>query len=245
MSNYIGIIPARYASSRFPGKPLAMINGFTMIQRVYQQAKKVSAFNKVIVATDDIAILNHVKQFGGEVVMTSQEHPSGTDRCYEAYEKSVENKNDDDVIINIQGDEPFIDPSQIEKVISLFNNEEVKIGTLVKKIEDKKELNDKNVVKVIINENKKAIWFSRAAIPVVRNAKQEDWIKHSDFFKHIGLYGYRADVLKNIISLPQSKHEKAESLEQLRWLDNNINIYAAETNIDSKGIDTYEDLMNL
>ncbi|MEA3503572.1 MAG: 3-deoxy-manno-octulosonate cytidylyltransferase [Bacteroidota bacterium] len=244
MSNFVGIIPARYASSRFPGKPLAIIKGISMIQRVYEQAKKVEEFNEVIVATDNTAIFKHVENFGGKAVMTSETHQSGTDRCFEAYQ-SVPSKNSDDIIINIQGDEPFIDPEQIKKVISIFEDDKVEIGTLVKKIDDNKELNDKNIVKVIVSHSKKALWFSRAAIPFIRNEKKEEWLKHFTFYKHIGLYGYRASVLKKIVAMPQSKHETAESLEQLRWLDNDINIYAAETNTDSKGIDTYEDLINL
>ena len=212
----LGIIPARYASTRFPGKPLAKIAGKSMIRRVYEQAKKCSNLAQVIVATDDERIFNHVAGFGGIAVMTSPEHQSGTDRCAEVALQHPAY----DVIINIQGDEPYIDPEQISKLAYCFEDPSVQIATLVKKIKNEEELSNINSPKVIINKFSEAIYFSRSPIPHLRGLRQVDWLKHFTYFKHIGIYGYRADVLQQITKLPVSELEKAESLEQLRWIEN-------------------------
>lgn len=239
--NFIGIIPARYASSRFPGKPLADIGGMTMIERVYRQSSK--ALDSVIVATDDSRIYDEVKRFGGEVVMTSEAHRSGTDRCYEAYVKSG---SDADVVINIQGDEPFIDPSQIEAVMQCFVDEPTTpIATLVRRFDPAlgwDALFNPNTPKVVLDNDGNALYFSRSIIPYVRGHEWTEWIDSAVFHTHVGLYAYRADVLGEITSLPQSPLELAESLEQLRWLQNGYRIATALTTSPTIGIDTPADL---
>jgi 3-deoxy-manno-octulosonate cytidylyltransferase (CMP-KDO synthetase) len=235
----IAIIPARYASTRFPGKPLVEINGKTMIERVYQQAKMVSELAEVIVATDDERIFNAVKSFGGNVIMTLDSHQSGTDRCAEVIGKLT---SEFDVVINIQGDEPFIKPEQIKELIACFNDTATEIATLKKKIEDLETIHNPNVVKVVCNTNGFALYFSRNPIPFVRNADKNEWLAKADFYKHIGIYGYKTDVLLKCTQLPVSFLEKTESLEQLRWLENGYKIKVAETTFESIGIDTPEDL---
>jgi len=237
----LGLIPARYASTRFPGKPLVDIAGISMIQRVFEQAKKCGQLDEVVVATDDERILNHVLEFGGNAIMTSTEHQSGTDRCAEVSLQYPEF----DVIINIQGDEPFIDPEQISKVISCFDSPDTQLATLVKKIGSEQELFNPNSPKVIINKNSEAICFSRLPLPYIRGQEQENWLQHFTFFKHIGIYGYRADILHQITKLPVSSLEKAESLEQLRWIEYGYKIKVAETNLETYAIDTPEDIVNL
>lgn len=237
----LGTIPARYASTRFPGKPLVDIAGKSMIQRVYEQAKKCSLLSEVIVATDDDRIFKHIHGFGGKAVMTSAAHQSGTDRCAEVAEKYPEY----DVIINIQGDEPYIDPEQISKLISCFDDADTQLATLVKKISNEQELQNTNSPKVIINKNSEAIYFSRSPLPHIRGQAPQNWLRHFTYFKHIGIYGYRADVLKQITKLPVSPLEKAESLEQLRWIENGCKIKVAETEIETIAIDTPEDLKKL
>ena len=237
---FIGIIPARYASTRFPGKPLADICGKTMIERVYIQAHH--ELENVAVATDDERIAEAVKAFGGNVVMTSTEHRSGTDRCYEAYKNL---NSDANVIINIQGDEPFIDPSQIASIKECFNSQETQIATLVRKFDPTKgfeALFDSNTPKVVFDNNMNAIYFSRSIIPYVRNHEWKDWIKTTDFYTHVGMYAYRASVLSEITKLPQSSLEIAESLEQLRWVQNGYKIKVGITDCPTIGIDTPEDL---
>lgn len=238
---FLGIIPARYASSRFPGKPLADIGGMTMIERVYRQASK--ALDSVIVATDDSRIYDEVKRFGGEVVMTSEAHRSGTDRCYEAYVKSG---SDADVVINIQGDEPFIDPAQIEAVMQCFVEEPTTpIATLVRRFDPAlgwDALFNPNTPKVVLDNDGNALYFSRSIIPYVRGHEWTEWIDSAVFHTHVGLYAYRADVLGEITSLPQSPLELAESLEQLRWLQNGYRIATALTTSPTIGIDTPADL---
>lgn len=235
----LGIIPARYASSRFPGKPLAVINGKSMIQRVYEQSSKAACLSRVLVATDDNRILNHVTAFGGKAVMTSSSHQSGTDRCAEAV-KTMESY---DVVINIQGDEPYIQPGQIELLASCFNDKETNIATLAKKITDRSDLFNPNVPKIIVDSNLWAIYFSRHPIPYLRNAKsQEEWVTLHTYYKHIGIYGYRLKTLRDITSLSASPLEKAESLEQLRWIENGYRIKTAFTDMESIAIDTPEDL---
>lgn len=233
----IGIIPARFASTRFPGKPLALIGGISMIQRVYEQARKASALQKVVVATDNTKIFEHVKSFGGEVGMTAETHVSGTDRCYEVLTQQTETY---DYIINIQGDEPFIAPEQIELLASLLNGE-TQLATLVKKITESQQLHNPNVVKAVLNKNNEALYFSRSPVPFLRGSGT-DWTTQHTYYKHIGMYAYRADVLKQITQLPVSLLEKAESLEQLRWLENGFKIKVAETQLETMGIDTPEDL---
>ena len=235
----LGIIPSRYASTRFPGKPLVEIAGKSMIQRVYEQANKSECLEKVVVATDDDRIFNHVKLFGGEVIMTSTLHQSGTDRCAEVVEKSNEEY---DVIINIQGDEPFIDPEQISQLGACFEDEKTDIATLIKKIETEADLFNPNKPKVVVGENNFAVMFSRNAIPELTNIKKEDWINEHVFYRHIGIYGYRSSVLKMISQLPPSPLEIKERLEQLRWLENNYSIKVAETKHEAIAIDTPADL---
>lgn len=237
---FIGIIPARYGSSRFPGKPLADMAGKPMIQRVYEQAKK--ALDEVWIATDDERIIQVVENFGGKAVLTSPDHKSGTDRCNEAYTKIGSGF---DVVINIQGDEPFIQPQQIETLKACFDSKETEMATLVKpfKKEDGFEvLFNPNSPKVILNKNSEAIYFSRSIIPYVRDAHHAEWLDKHIFYKHIGMYAYRADILKKITLLPQSNLELAESLEQLRWIENGYKIKVGLTDIETIGIDTPEDM---
>ncbi|PKP11824.1 MAG: 3-deoxy-manno-octulosonate cytidylyltransferase [Bacteroidetes bacterium HGW-Bacteroidetes-4] len=237
----VGIIPARYASTRLPGKPLAVIHGKPMIQHVYEQA--IQALNHVCVATDDERIFKAVRAFDGRVVMTAVNHPSGTDRCAEAvvqFEKDYHLKAD--VIINIQGDEPFIDPEQIRQLNQLFEKEETQIATLVKPISDAKYLFNPNKVKVTLDKNGKALYFSRSCIPFVRGAAQEEWLDHGTFYHHIGMYGYRKSTLLELCRLEKSSLEVTESLEQLRWLEHGYSIHTAITHIEGLSVDTPEDL---
>lgn len=240
---YIGIIPARYASTRFPGKPLIEIDGKTMIQRVYEQAKK--AMDIVIVATDDAKIENHLKSIGASVVMTSTEHKSGTDRCNEAATKFDIDVNPEDIIINIQGDEPFIKPEQIKELMDCFTDETVQIATLIKQIENSETLFNVSSPKVIVDKHYNAKYFSRAAIPYYRGLEPQRWLQHTVYYKHIGIYGYSYKTLQEITKLPLSSLEIAESLEQLRWIENGYTIKTAKTNYETIAIDTPEDLEKL
>ena len=245
--NFIGIIPARYASSRFPGKALFIIEGKTMIQRVYEQAQKCNTLSDLYVATDDVSIENHVKKFGGKVVMTSFDHSCGTDRCYEAFHiiNSEKKYFPDDVIINIQGDEPLINPEQISLVASCFKNNEVKIATLVRKMDSSEDLLNSSVIKVVCDKNKKAIYFSRSPVPYFRGVEQKQWTKKHTYFQHIGIYAYRANVLDEIHELDQSSLEKAESLEQLRWLENGYSIHVELTDHASYSVDVPGDVIKI
>ena len=234
----LGIIPARYASTRFPAKALADVGGKSMINRVYEQAKKCKSISKLIVATDHEEILRHVLSFNGNICLTSEDHASGTDRCQEVLSKEMDVY---DYVINIQGDEPFISPDQIDLLASLLDGN-TEIATLVKKIHSVEQLFNPNLVKAVINKNNEALYFSRSAIPYFRNESQSEWVTHHTYYKHIGMYAYRADVLKNITTLKVSSLEKAESLEQLRWLENGFKIKVKETEIETIGIDTPEDL---
>jgi 3-deoxy-manno-octulosonate cytidylyltransferase (CMP-KDO synthetase) len=239
--NIIGIIPARFASTRFPGKPLVKIGGKTMIERVYFQSLK--SIDNVIVATDDERIYNTVIDFGGEAVMTSSLHQSGTDRCCETLDITEKNKNKKyDIVINIQGDEPFIDPEQINQLKKLFNDELTQIATLITPIKSSTELFDFNKVKCVIDKNKFALYFSRQAIPYIRNYSQGEWMLRHNFYKHLGIYGFKSSVLREITKLPQSSLEVAESLEQNRWLENGYKIKTDITLHESIAIDTPEDL---
>ncbi|MGV8879236.1 MAG: 3-deoxy-manno-octulosonate cytidylyltransferase [Sphingobacteriaceae bacterium] len=237
----LGIIPARYASTRFPGKPLIDIAGKSMIRRVYEQASKCLSLSQVIVATDDDRIAQHVIQFGGMVMLTSSTHQSGTDRCAEVSAKH----KDFDVIINIQGDEPFIDPEQIANVAACFKDEKTQLATLIKKIHSAEELFNLNSPKVILNIAGEAIYFSRSALPHIRGQQPENWLSQHTFYKHIGIYGYKSAVLQEITKLPVSSLERAESLEQLRWIENGYRIKVAETDKETLAIDVIEDLENI
>lgn len=241
MGKILGIIPARYASSRFPGKPLVEIHGKSMVQRVYEQCSKANALNKVIVATDNLRIAKAVSAFGGEAVMTDVNHHSGTDRCYEALLKVGLQY---DYVINIQGDEPVINPGQIDLLTNLLDGN-TELATLAKRITNTKELYDPNVVKVVFDIEGQALLFSRSTIPHIRNTTADDWLKRHSFYKHIGIYAYRNDILKDITNLKPSALEISESLEQLRWLENGYKIKVAKTQFESIGIDTPEDLRKL
>ena len=245
---FIGIIPARYASTRFPGKPLAMLGGKTVIQRVYEQVTSVlnsqfsilnSQLSPVWVATDDDRIFKAVEVFGGRAVMTRTDHKSGTDRIQEAAEKIGTTA---DVIINVQGDEPFIHPSQLETVCRLFDNPRTQIATLGKPFETMDAVDNPNSPKIVTDNDGYALYFSRSVIPFVRGKEHGEWLAQFPFLKHIGLYAYRRDVLAEITRLPQSPLEMAESLEQLRWLQNGYKIRVGLTNVETIGIDTPEDL---
>ncbi|AIM36796.1 3-deoxy-manno-octulosonate cytidylyltransferase [Sphingobacterium sp. ML3W] len=234
----IGIIPARYASSRLPGKPLVDIAGKSMIQRVYEQVKNTSCLQEVIIATDDSRIEEHVQSFGGNVVMTSSTHQSGTDRCAEVVSKV----NGFDIAINIQGDEPFINPLQIELLASCFNKPETQIATLVKKIHTPDELFNVNIPKVVRNIHSEAIYFSRQTIPYLRGFEQKDWLSQQTYFKHVGIYGYKTDILAELTKLPMGSLEETEALEQLRWIEHGYVIQTAETEHETIAVDTKEDL---
>jgi 3-deoxy-manno-octulosonate cytidylyltransferase (CMP-KDO synthetase) len=234
---FIAIIPARYASTRFPGKPLAMLGGKTVIQRVYEQASAV--LEEAYVATDDERIYQAVEAFGGCAVMTRADHKSGTDRLEEAATKIG---TDADVIINIQGDEPFIQKSQIETLKGLFENDETQIGTLGKPFENMEAVQNPNSPKIVCDRRGFALYFSRSVIPYVRGEEPVNWLNHFPYLKHLGIYAYRRQVLHEVTQLPQSSLEKAESLEQLRWLENGYRIRVGITNVETVGIDTPEDL---
>ena len=243
----IGIIPARYASTRFPGKPLVNIAGKSMLQRVYEQAKQVPDLSAVYVATDDVRILEHVTAFGGQAMMTSENHQSGTDRCAEILASLAD--KDISFVVNIQGDEPFIAPEQIQQLIEIIRgdtNENIlqnpPLATLAKQITTDKELFNENIVKVVFDDKLSALYFSRNPIPFVRGKERTEWLKGNLFFKHIGLYAYQADVLLEIAKLASGRLEKMESLEQLRWLENGFSIQCGITDKETIGIDTPEDL---
>ena len=238
--NFIAIIPARYASTRFPGKPLAMLGGKPVIQRVYERVT--SVISNAVVATDDERIYAAVESFGGKVVMTSENHKSGTDRCWEAYQKQGEEY---DVVINVQGDEPFIAESQLRSIMACFEDEATDIATLVKPFAESDglaALQNPNSPKVVLDAESRAIYFSRSVIPYLRGVEPEEWLSKHTFYKHIGMYAFRREVLREVTALPQSTLEKAESLEQLRWLENGYKIGVGVTNIETVGIDTPEDL---
>jgi 3-deoxy-manno-octulosonate cytidylyltransferase (CMP-KDO synthetase) len=234
----LGIIPARFASTRFPGKPLVEIQGKSMIQRVYEQALKSGLLSDVIVATDDARIAEEVARFGGKFVITANTHISGTDRCAEVIAKSTTY----DAVINIQGDEPYIDPLQIDLLASCFNDSDVQIATLIKKISSPDDLFNENIPKVVLNDKDEAIYFSRQTIPFLRNVDKSDWLKNGTFYKHIGIYGYSVRALQHITTLIPSRLELAESLEQLRWVEAGYKIKTRITTIETVAIDTPEDL---
>ena len=237
---FIVVIPARYASTRFPAKPLALLGGKPVIQRVYEQVSGV--VENVVVATDDERIYSAVEAFGGRVVMTSTNHKSGTDRCWEAYQKQGEEY---DVVINVQGDEPFIAHSQLRAIMACFDDETTDIATLVKpfaKEDGIEALENPNSPKVVLDKQSRAIYFSRSGIPYLRGVEREQWLEKHTFYKHIGMYAFRTDVLRQVTSLEQSPLELAESLEQLRWLENGYKIGVGISDVETVGIDTPEDL---
>jgi 3-deoxy-manno-octulosonate cytidylyltransferase (CMP-KDO synthetase) len=234
----IGIIPARYASTRFPGKPLADINGRSMLRRVYEQAMLAQSLDEVIVATDDARIEQHAASFGAKTVLTNSEHPSGTDRCYEAY---MAHGKKYDYVVNIQGDEPFIDPEQINELARACDGH-AEIVTQMIRCTTTDVLFDKGEVKIVLNDKKEALYFSRNVIPYQKNVAESEWHKHFDYFRHVGMYAYRTDILERICHLKVSSLEKAESLEQLRWLENGYRIRCVETNYDSHCVDTPDDI---
>ena len=235
---FIAVIPARYASTRFPGKPLAILGGKTVIQRVYEQA--MSVLPEVFVATDDERIFDAVASFGGKAVMTRADHKSGTNRIEEAVETIG---TDADVIINIQGDEPFVQPSQIETLMHLFDAPETQIGTLGKPFDTMEAVMNPNSPKIVTDRRGFALYFSRSVIPYIRGVEQGDWMHHYPFLKHLGVYAYRREVLAEVTHLPQGLLEKAESLEQLRWLENGYRIRVGLTDVETVGIDTPDDLL--
>ena len=234
---FMAIIPARYASTRFPGKPLAVLGGKTVIQRVYEQVS--SLLDEVYVATDDERIFQAVEAFGGRAVMTRSDHKSGTDRIEEAAEKIGSQA---DVIINVQGDEPFIQPSQIKTLMQLFDAPETQIGTLGKRFENIEGVENPNSPKIVTDNRGFALYFSRSPIPFVRGKERSEWLANYPFLKHLGIYAYRREVLREVTQLPQGNLEKAESLEQLRWLENGYRIRVGLTDVETVGIDTPEDL---
>ena len=237
----LGIIPSRYASTRFPGKPLAMIGSKTMIHRVYERASQ--AFDDVVVATDDQRIFNEVGKFGGKVVMTSEKHQSGTDRCAEAAKiYSEQTGKTFAAVINIQGDEPFVDPDQLRQLGSLFNDSSVEIATSVKRAKTSDEVFSENTAKVIVNTNNEAVYFSRSPIPFYRGKEREQWVTSHVYYRHIGVYAYRSDILQKITLLPQSGLELAERLEQNRWIENAYKIKVCLTDFEGLAVDTPEDL---
>ena len=236
----LGIIPARYASTRFPGKPLALIGGLPMIQRVHIQAVLTPELSDVMVATDDVRIADAVKSFGGACLMTESGHASGTDRCAEALLLSGGRY---DAVVNIQGDEPFIRPEQISHLCRLISERGVEIATLAREIHHPAELNNPNLPKVVIGAHGRALYFSRQAIPYLKEYPPEEWCDHHIFYKHIGIYAYRSDVLQKISALSPGKLERAESLEQLRWLENGFSIRVGTTDSETIAVDTPDDLV--
>lgn len=236
----LGVIPSRFASTRFPGKPLALVCGVSMIERVYRRAEKAARLSGLVVATDDVRIADAVKAFRGQVVMTDPGHPSGTDRCAEVLGQFA---GQYDAVINIQGDEPFIQPGQIDLLADAFKSEEVQIATLVKPLLSWEEAQLPQVVKVVLAANGDALYFSRQPVPFVKDAAVQEWPQRTAMFKHIGIYAYRADVLPQLTQLPQGKLEKAESLEQLRWLEQGYRIRTQISHLETIAIDTPEDLV--
>jgi len=234
----LGIIPSRYESSRFPGKPLIDIAGKSMIQRVYEQSMKSNLINELVVATDDQRIFDHVESFGGNVMMTSDTHTSGTDRCGEV----VETYSDFDIVINIQGDEPLIRPEQLDELLVVFKNSDVKLATLIKKMSSIEDVLNPNRIKVVLDEDRNGVYFSRSPIPFIANSDKSEWLQKADFWKHIGIYAWRSDVLSKLIALPKTDLERQESLEQLKWIYNGYKIVTVETEIETPNIDVPEDL---
>ena len=239
----IAIIPARYASTRFPGKPLAKLGKHTVVEWVYRGVSDIECIDEVCVATDDSRIAEAVKAFGGKCLMTRADHRSGTERCGEAISKMAAEGKRFDVVVNVQGDEPFVNREQIETLLASFENKDTDIATLAKKITTADELMSPNNVKVVADRAGWALYFSRAAIPFIREAEPSEWVTRHVFFKHIGIYAYKADTLRQIARMQPSRLELAESLEQLRWLENGLSIHMAVTDAVNVSIDTPADLV--
>lgn len=237
-----GIIPARFASTRFPGKPLADIDGKSMIQRVYEQASLSKYLDVIVVATDDERIYDHVLSFGGKAVMTASHHPSGTDRCFEALTLLGEGY---EYVINIQGDEPFIVPEQIDELAIVLKEGGVEIATQMIAVSDYESLFDKGEVKIVLNDKMEGMYFSRMVIPYLKGVDEKEWHMHHSYYRHVGMYAYRSNILAQITKLPVSSLEKAESLEQLRWVEKGYKIKCVPTTYESHCIDTPEDLVRL
>ncbi len=241
----IGIIPARYGSTRFPGKPLANVGGKSMIQRVLEQAKQAQSLAKVVVATDDERIAEAVRQLGEQAVMTRTDHPSGTDRCQEAYDRLIADGlipgNSSDYILNIQGDEPFIDPAQIDELAAILDGT-VELATQTATVDSAAVLHDPKEAKITMNAQNEAMYFSRQAIPHLWGIDPDQWHLHHAYHRHVGLYAYRADVLRKITRLPPSPLERAESLEQLRWLEAGYRIKLIETKFQTPSVDSPADI---
>ncbi|HLF64522.1 MAG TPA: 3-deoxy-manno-octulosonate cytidylyltransferase [Saprospiraceae bacterium] len=235
----LGIIPARYGSTRLPGKPLIKIQGKTIIERVYERVHKSAQLTEIVVATDDVRIYNHVRKFGGHAIITRLDHPSGTSRCAEI----IEAMSSFDLIVNIQGDEPLINPVQIDQLVEFMTSQPtISIGTLMRRIDRIEDLSNPAVAKVVCGHHDRVMYFSRSPIPFVRDLPINQWLEHGHFYRHIGMYAYRREVLKRIGILPQSDLERTEKLEQLNWLYHGYPIHAIETEFESLGIDTPEDL---
>ncbi|HKK79671.1 MAG TPA: 3-deoxy-manno-octulosonate cytidylyltransferase [Phaeodactylibacter sp.] len=234
----VGIIPARYASTRFPGKPLAQLAGRPIIQHVYERVLQASSIDRAVIATDDERIAEAARRFGAEVAMTAADHPSGTDRCAEV----AAGLPAESIVVNVQGDEPFISPRQIDRVVTPLVENNLPISTLAKRIQQREALFNSNVVKVVVGKKGRALYFSRSTIPHLRGIPPEQWLEHAVFLKHIGLYGFQRDSLLEVVSLPRGQYEQAESLEQLRWLEAGYPIHVLETTEETLGIDTPEDL---
>jgi len=242
--NTLAIIPSRYASTRLPGKPLIEMDGKTMIQRVWEQVSP--AVSNVVVATDDNRIKKEVESFGGRAFMTRSDHASGTDRCAEALEIfQKEHPSKVEVVIDIQGDEPYLEPEQIRQLLSLFRNPEIQIATLIKRITDQEDIFDNTEAKVVIDQNHFAMYFSRAPIPFCRNCKTGAWLQQGPYFKHVGMYGFRPETLKELSKMKRSSLENTESLEQLRWLQAGLKIKVAETRFDTYSVDHPDDLKKM
>jgi len=238
----LGIIPARYGSTRLPGKALLKVKGKTIIQRVYGRVRMAQQLAECVVATDDVRIYNHVRKFGGKALMTRADHESGTSRCAEV----IDTLQGFDIVVNIQGDEPMIHPAQIDQICALMvRHPNIPIGTLMRRIEDPEDLINPAVAKVVTGAQGRALYFSRSAVPFVRDIPPAEWLDQTPFFRHVGMYAYRSDVLKQLGTLPQSALERMEKLEQLNWLYHGFSIYAAETVFESIGVDTPQDLARL
>ncbi len=241
----IGIIPARYGSTRFPGKPLADIGGKSMIQRVIEQANQAKSLSMVVVATDDDRIAEAVRRIGAEVVMTRSDHPSGTDRCWEAYDRLVADGlisgSSSDYVLNIQGDEPFIDPAQIDELATILDGT-IELATQMATVDSAQMLHDPKEAKIVINEQNEALYFSRSAVPYLWGIEPDQWHKQHAYHRHVGLYAYRADVLEKITQLPPSPLELAESLEQLRWIEAGYRIKLVATKYQTPSVDSPADI---
>ena len=238
----LAVIPARYASTRFPGKPLALLGGKPMIEWVWERVASMPAIDEAVVATDDGRIADTVATFGGRAMMTSDKHRSGTDRCGEVLERMEAKGKQFDVVVNVQGDEPFVQKSQLQTLVDSFENNDTQIATLMAPIGEVTELMSANNVKMVCDKEGKALYFSRQPIPYMRGVAMEEWLQRHTYYKHVGIYAFRSEVLKSVVRLPQSELELSESLEQLRWMENGYGIKVCQTEAGNMGIDTPEDL---